>query len=59
MRKWKSSPPGAKVWVRTIGEAVKDDTGKIIKVHGAFQDITERKRWNLNCGQVRSTSSFF
>ncbi|MBP1711296.1 MAG: signal transduction histidine kinase with reciever domain protein, partial [Deltaproteobacteria bacterium] len=35
---------GKRVWVRTIGEAVKDDTGKIIKVHGAFQDITDRKQ---------------
>ena len=38
---------GKRVWVRTIGEAVKDDTGKIIKVHGAFQDITERKKMEL------------
>jgi PAS domain S-box-containing protein len=35
---------GKRVWVRTIGEPVKDETGKIIKVQGAFQDITERKR---------------
>jgi PAS domain S-box-containing protein len=34
---------GKRVWVRTIGEAVKDSRGKIIKVQGAFQDITERK----------------
>jgi PAS domain S-box-containing protein len=34
---------GKRVWVRTIGEAVKDSSGKIIKVQGAFQDITERK----------------
>jgi len=33
-----------RVWVRTIGEAVKNDAGKIIKVQGAFQDITDRKR---------------
>jgi len=32
-----------RVWVRTIGEAVRDDKGKIVKVQGAFQDITERK----------------
>jgi signal transduction histidine kinase/ligand-binding sensor protein len=34
---------GKRVWVRTIGEAVRDDNGKIFKVHGAFQDITEKK----------------
>ena len=35
---------GKRVWVRTVGHAVKDETGRIIKVHGSFQDITERKR---------------
>ncbi len=35
---------GRRVWVRTIGEAVKNDEGKVIKVQGSFQDITERKR---------------
>ncbi|QYO75210.1 PAS domain S-box protein [Devosia salina] len=32
---------GNRIWVRTIGEAVKDDQGKIIAVEGAFQDISE------------------
>lgn len=35
---------GKRIWVRTIGRAEKDETGKIIKVHGSFQDITESKR---------------
>ncbi|HNV48306.1 MAG TPA: PAS domain S-box protein [Spirochaetota bacterium] len=35
---------GNRVWVRTIGEAVRDTNGKIIQVQGSFQDITERKR---------------
>jgi len=34
---------GRRRWVRTIGEAVRDETGRIVKVQGAFQDITERK----------------
>jgi two-component system, cell cycle sensor histidine kinase and response regulator CckA len=38
------SQTGRRVWVRTAGKAVKDDKGKIIKVQGAFQDITERKQ---------------
>jgi PAS domain S-box-containing protein len=33
---------GKRVWVRTIGEAVRDNKGNIVKVQGAFQDITER-----------------
>lgn len=35
---------GKRIWVKTIGEPVKNDAGKIIKVQGAFQDITERKQ---------------
>jgi len=34
---------GKRVWIQTIGEAVRDDNGRIFKVQGAFQDITERK----------------
>ncbi|MBI5385310.1 MAG: PAS domain S-box protein [Verrucomicrobia bacterium] len=30
-------------WVRTIGHPVKEN-GKVVKVQGSFQDITERKR---------------
>ena len=35
---------GKRVWVRTIGEAVRDVNGKIVKVQGAFQDISFRKK---------------
>jgi PAS domain S-box-containing protein len=34
---------GKRVWIRTIGEAVKDEKGNIYKVEGAFQDISEKK----------------
>ncbi len=34
---------GKRIWVRTIGEAVRDAKGKIYKVQGAFQDISARK----------------
>ncbi|GAB4248495.1 MAG: hypothetical protein Kow00129_09230 [Thermoleophilia bacterium] len=34
---------GRRVWVRTVGEAVRDADGRIVQVRGAFQDITERK----------------
>ncbi len=46
---------GKRVWVQTIGEAVRDNKGKIIKVQGAFQDITERKQTeeNLIVSEVR------
>jgi two-component system, cell cycle sensor histidine kinase and response regulator CckA len=35
---------GKRVWVRAIGEAVRDKNGKILKVQGSFQDITESKQ---------------
>ncbi len=35
---------GKRVWVRTIGRAVKDEKGKIIRVEGSFQDISEQKQ---------------
>ncbi|MCF8223913.1 MAG: PAS domain S-box protein [Bacteroidales bacterium] len=34
---------GKRIWVRTIGEAIRDNTGKIYKVQGAFQDISGQK----------------
>jgi PAS domain S-box-containing protein len=34
---------GKRLWIRTIGVAIKDENGKIIKLHGSFQDISERK----------------
>ncbi|MEF2143828.1 MAG: PAS domain S-box protein [Desulfovibrionaceae bacterium] len=35
---------GTQVWVRTTGEAVRDEKGRIIGAQGAFQDISEQKR---------------
>jgi len=37
------SDTGSERWVHSVGEPVKED-GKIVKVRGVFQDITERKR---------------
>ena len=35
---------GKRIWVRTIGQAVRDADGNIVQLQGAFQDISERKR---------------
>lgn len=35
---------GRELWVRVIGLAERDATGKIVRVRGVLQDITERKR---------------
>ncbi len=34
---------GERRWVRATGEAIMNEYGRIIGVHGAFQDITQRK----------------
>ncbi|MGI5865503.1 MAG: PAS domain-containing protein [Myxococcales bacterium] len=35
---------GRRVWVRVIGEAVRDSSGAIHRLQGAFQEITDRKQ---------------
>ena len=35
---------GRRVWVRALGAAVRNSAGKIVRVQGGFQDISERKR---------------
>jgi PAS domain S-box-containing protein len=39
----KITATGRRIWVRSIGEAVRDAGGRIVSVQGAFQDISERK----------------
>lgn len=34
---------GRYLWIRTQGEAMRDQQGKIIRLEGSFQDITEQK----------------
>ncbi len=38
---------GRRVWVRSLGEAVKDASGAIVAVQGAFQDIDAQKQSEL------------
>lgn len=40
----KYTAKGRLIWVRSIGEAVRDADGNIIRLQGAFQDITVRKQ---------------
>lgn len=44
---------GRHVWVRTIGVPVRDESGAIVGVHGAFQDVTEQKRASLKLDRHR------
>jgi PAS domain S-box-containing protein len=41
------SAQGQRVWVRTIGHAVRDETGGIVSVEGATQDINRFKETEL------------
>jgi PAS domain S-box-containing protein len=34
---------GRRLWVREIGHAERDEAGHIVRLHGALQDITDRK----------------
>ncbi len=34
---------GRRVWVRVLGEAVRDEDGRIVQVQGAFQDVTNQR----------------
>ncbi|MBK6007244.1 PAS domain-containing protein [Ramlibacter ginsenosidimutans] len=39
----KLTAKGRPIWVRSMGEAVRDASGRIVRLQGAFQDITERR----------------
>ena len=39
----KLTAKGRRIWVRSIGEAVRDTAGKIVRIQGASQDISEQK----------------
>jgi diguanylate cyclase (GGDEF)-like protein/PAS domain S-box-containing protein len=43
---------GRRVWVRTVGEAVRDASGRVIRIQGAFQDTTEKKRAEQEARQL-------
>jgi len=40
----KRTAKGRLIWVRSIGEAVRDTAGNIIRLQGAFQDISAQKK---------------
>lgn len=35
---------GARLWVRSLGEAVLDDAGAVVRIQGALQDLTGKKQ---------------
>ncbi|NDP63835.1 MAG: PAS domain S-box protein [Polaromonas sp.] len=39
----KQTATGRRIWVRSMGEAVRDASGKIVRIQGVFQDISEQK----------------
>lgn len=39
----KNTVKGRRIWVRCLGEVVRDASGAIVRLQGAFQDVTELK----------------
>jgi len=35
---------GRQVWLRIVGEAALNDAGRVVQIHGALQDVTERQQ---------------
>ncbi|MEI6310184.1 MAG: ATP-binding protein, partial [bacterium] len=52
-----TSAKGRHLWTRALGRAVKVD-GKVVRLTGTFQDITERKQLEERIRQVRSDLLF-
>lgn len=48
---------GARRWVRAMGEAVRDDSGRITHLRGACQDITERMLQTLEIERLAQHQS--
>ena len=45
---------GRRLWARSIGQAVRDNTGAIVRVQGAFQDITDIKQFESSLAQSQA-----
>ncbi len=57
---------GRRLWVRTIGHAVRDDAGRIVRIEGALQEISPRGhrvgtllRHNVSMGGAMSSGEAF
>ncbi len=49
-----SSAKGRQIWVRSVGKPVADKTGKIIRIRGVIQDISEQKKRELEVNSALS-----
>jgi two-component system cell cycle sensor histidine kinase/response regulator CckA len=43
---------GKRAWIRSIGQAVRDEDGRIIRVQGAVQDVADRRRLEAQLRQA-------
>ena len=41
-----------RIWVRSVGEAIKEN-GRVVKIRGVFQDITERRKTEVSLSEAR------
>jgi PAS domain S-box-containing protein len=52
-----NTPKGNQKWVRIISRAFQDDNGKVIKLRGVYQDITQQKMRELELQQIQEKLS--
>ena len=50
-------PSGKEAWHRSIGESVTDINGRVVKIYGITQDITERKIIELELQRINKFTS--
>ncbi len=48
---------GRRLWVRTVGEGIPDGEGRVTRIQGAFQDITEKKTAQERAGRMAARIS--
>ena len=49
------TPAGREVWIRAMGQPVRDDTGKVVRLQGAQQDVTQRVRMLAEIRELNAT----
>ncbi|WP_082522134.1 PAS domain-containing protein [Ramlibacter sp. Leaf400] len=49
------TPAGREVWIRAMGQPVRDAAGRVIRVQGAQQDVTQRVRMVAEIRELNAT----
>lgn len=49
------TPAGREVWIRAMGQPVRDEAGKVVRLQGAMQDVTQRVRMLAEIRELNAT----